>query len=114
MKSFFDCTRDEIAEVVGRPARATKLYKSVYQERVERFDGETAAAGLTLNLPEMVRRFDSTDGTRRYLLRLADGEEVESVLIPEEDRLTFCISSQVGCALACTFCLTGQLGLTRN
>lgn len=58
--------------------------------------------------------FSSTDGTQRFLLRLADGELVESVLIPRPDRVTLCISSQVGCALGCTFCLTGQLGLTRD
>ena len=65
-------------------------------------------------LPEIINRFTSSDGTQRYLLRLRDGESVESVLIPREDRVTFCISSQVGCALGCTFCLTGQLGLSRD
>src|SRR5207237_526906 len=67
-----------------------------------------------IRLPEVHRRFDSTDGTRRYLVRLNDGEFAETVFIPEENRNTICISSQIGCALACTFCLTGQLGLTRN
>src|ERR1044071_1638856 len=65
-------------------------------------------------LPVIVNRFTSIDGTERFLLRLADGESVESVLIPRENRVTFCISSQVGCALGCTFCLTGQLGLSRD
>ena len=69
---------------------------------------------LTLELPSIHQRFDSGDGTRRYLLKLSDGETVESVLIPSDDRLTFCISSQIGCALGCTFCLTGQLGLIRD
>ena len=59
-------------------------------------------------------RFTSTDGTVRYLLRLPDGEFVEAVRIPREDRETLCVSSQVGCALGCRFCLTGQLGLTRD
>jgi 23S rRNA (adenine2503-C2)-methyltransferase len=58
--------------------------------------------------------FSSADGTRRFLLKLDDGEFVESVLIPRDDRVTLCISSQVGCGLGCTFCLTGQLGLTRD
>jgi 23S rRNA (adenine2503-C2)-methyltransferase len=62
----------------------------------------------------IVKRFISDDGSRRFLLRLADGELVESVLIRRDDRLTFCISSQVGCALGCTFCLTGQLGWIRD
>jgi 23S rRNA (adenine2503-C2)-methyltransferase len=65
-------------------------------------------------LPVIINRFTSSDGTARYLLRLRDGESIESVLIPRHDRVTFCISSQVGCALGCTFCLTGQLGLSRN
>jgi 23S rRNA (adenine2503-C2)-methyltransferase len=65
-------------------------------------------------VPSLVQRFISSDGTQRYLLRLEDGELVESVLIPRDDRVTFCISSQVGCSLGCSFCLTGQLGLTRN
>jgi 23S rRNA (adenine2503-C2)-methyltransferase len=65
-------------------------------------------------LPVITNRFTSGDGTERYLLRLDDGQLVESVLIPRDDRVTFCISSQAGCALGCTFCLTGQLGLARN
>jgi len=67
-----------------------------------------------VRLPEIHRRFDSVDGTRRYLIRLADGEVAETVFLPEEHRNTICVSSQIGCALACTFCLTGQLGLTRH
>ncbi|MGE5239530.1 MAG: 23S rRNA (adenine(2503)-C(2))-methyltransferase RlmN [Chloroflexota bacterium] len=56
----------------------------------------------------------SADGTTKYLFGLEDGESIESVLIPDEDRLTLCISSQVGCAMACRFCLTGIIGLRRN
>jgi len=58
--------------------------------------------------------FTSHDGTQRYLMRLSDGELIESVLIPRHDRSTLCISSQVGCGLGCAFCLTGQLGFTRD
>lgn len=58
--------------------------------------------------------FVSIDGSVRYLLRLQDGELAEAVRIPRDDRVTFCISSQVGCAIGCTFCLTGQLGLVRD
>jgi len=60
------------------------------------------------------RCFSSSDGTQRYLIRLNDGELIESVLIPRHDRVTLCISSQVGCGLGCAFCLTGQLGFTRD
>lgn len=108
MKSFFDYTRTELAELLGGTDRATWLYHSVYRDRVD------AIEHFDVALPSVVSRFESADGTRRYLLRLADREAVEGVLIPEKQRFTFCISSQVGCALACEFCLTGQLGLTRN
>jgi 23S rRNA (adenine2503-C2)-methyltransferase len=60
------------------------------------------------------RRFDSRDGTRRYLLRLEDNRTVEAVLMPEEGRDTICISSQVGCPVDCKFCLTALMGLERN
>lgn len=64
--------------------------------------------------PELLKRQVSRDGTRKYLLRLADGACVETVGIPEDNRLTVCFSTQVGCAMACTFCATGALGLTRS
>jgi len=69
-----------------------------------------------LEIPKLQNRysFTSHDGTRRFVLKLHDGALIESVLIPRSDRLTFCISSQVGCGLGCTFCLTGQLGFTRD
>src|SRR5262245_8962979 len=63
---------------------------------------------------QVTKSFTSSDGTRRFLLGLSDGEFIESVLIPRPDRVTLCLSSQVGCGLGCTFCLTGQLGLTRD
>ncbi|HEY5085724.1 MAG TPA: 23S rRNA (adenine(2503)-C(2))-methyltransferase RlmN, partial [Gemmatimonadaceae bacterium] len=56
----------------------------------------------------------SADGTRKFLFRLADGEAIETVSIPDADRLTLCISSQAGCALQCAFCATGKMGFTRN
>jgi 23S rRNA (adenine2503-C2)-methyltransferase len=63
---------------------------------------------------EVVREQQSSDGTRKFLLGLRDGEEIEAVLIPDEDRLTVCISSQAGCPLGCRFCLTGLMGMRRN
>lgn len=59
-------------------------------------------------------RLTSHDGTEKFLFRLEDGETIETVLIPDEERLTLCISSQVGCSMGCVFCLTGHLGLKRN
>ncbi|MDA8433309.1 MAG: 23S rRNA (adenine(2503)-C(2))-methyltransferase RlmN [Nitrospiraceae bacterium] len=62
----------------------------------------------------LTKRLVSSDGTEKFLFALEDGETIESVLIPDKDRLTLCISSQVGCAMGCKFCLTGELGLIRN
>jgi len=123
MKSFFDYERPELAEVFQPGFRATQIFKSVYQLWLDDFELMTDLPKLlrsslseewNVKLPPVHRRFDSVDGTRRYLVRLDDGELAETVFIPEENRSTICISSQVGCALACTFCLTGQLGLTRH
>ena len=72
------------------------------------------ASSFTLTRPEIVTEQVSLDGTRKWLLRLADGKEVETVYIPEEDRGTLCISSQVGCTLTCSFCHTGTQRLVRN
>ncbi|EAQ03817.1 radical SAM superfamily protein [Pseudooceanicola batsensis HTCC2597] len=67
-----------------------------------------------IDLPEMVSKQVSADGTRKYLMRIAGGHEVETVYIPEADRGTLCISSQVGCTLTCSFCHTGTQRLVRN
>jgi 23S rRNA (adenine2503-C2)-methyltransferase len=72
------------------------------------------AAHFEIALPEVVTKQVSDDGTRKYLVRVAGGHEVEVVYIPEEDRGTLCISSQVGCTLSCTFCHTGTQMLVRN
>lgn len=82
------------------------------------------AGYFILRTPEIVRREESADGTTKLLLRLSDGKHIESVCIPEHpagpggtqnaDRLTFCLSTQVGCAMKCAFCLTGKMGIDRN
>ena len=72
------------------------------------------AEHFTITLPEVVTRQISADGTRKYLLRIAGGHEVEAVYIPEENRGTLCVSSQVGCTLTCSFCHTGTQKLVRN
>jgi 23S rRNA (adenine2503-C2)-methyltransferase len=69
---------------------------------------------FVIEVPEVVSRHVSADGTRKYLVRIAGGHEVETVYIPEEDRGTLCISSQVGCTLTCSFCHTGTQKLVRN
>jgi 23S rRNA (adenine2503-C2)-methyltransferase len=69
---------------------------------------------FVIEVPQVVTREISADGTRKYLVRIAGGHEVETVYIPEEDRGTLCISSQVGCTLTCSFCHTGTQKLVRN
>ncbi|MCA3446710.1 MAG: 23S rRNA (adenine(2503)-C(2))-methyltransferase RlmN [Rhodobacter sp.] len=72
------------------------------------------AGNFTIDLPQVVTRQISADGTRKYLVRITGGHEVETVYIPEEGRGTLCISSQVGCTLTCSFCHTGTQKLVRN
>jgi 23S rRNA (adenine2503-C2)-methyltransferase len=72
------------------------------------------ALRAVISRPGLAKLQRATDGTRKFLLELSDGEAIESVLIPDEGRLTACISTQVGCPLACRFCLTGLMGMRRN
>ena len=74
----------------------------------------TLADEFTLATPALAQRETSVDGTEKFLLRLADGTHIESVFIPDTPAMTFCVSTQVGCAMACAFCLTGKMGLVRN
>ncbi|MCB9681595.1 MAG: 23S rRNA (adenine(2503)-C(2))-methyltransferase RlmN [Alphaproteobacteria bacterium] len=104
--------------------RALKVYKALWQDGITAFDQVRgvaapvlreldALAWIAMLEPALVLR--SEDGTTKFLWRLADGYTIESVLIPDGDRKrTLCVSSQVGCAMACTFCLTGDLGLKRH
>jgi 23S rRNA (adenine2503-C2)-methyltransferase len=75
---------------------------------------ERLAAEFRISTPVLVREDRSADGTRKFLLRLADGKQIEAVYIPDTPKQTFCISSQVGCAMDCGFCLTGKMGFTRH
>ena len=72
------------------------------------------AEALQVLTPRVLRTERSTDGTTKFLLQLADGKQIESVFIPDTPSQTFCISSQVGCAMKCAFCLTGKMGIDRN
>jgi 23S rRNA (adenine2503-C2)-methyltransferase len=137
-----------------RPYRANQLIEAVYRQRVATLDEITTlpaslresltAEGYTIGLPEIIQTARSVDGTERYLIRMADGETVETVWMPDGDggergdgslaaeeeekedasgggsvafpyrRATICVSSQVGCAVNCQFCLTAKLGIRRN
>ncbi|HXA52747.1 MAG TPA: 23S rRNA (adenine(2503)-C(2))-methyltransferase RlmN, partial [Candidatus Acidoferrum sp.] len=103
--------------------RARQIYDALYRQQVHDLSQVTSlpapmrdelAGRHPLGLPEIARRYDSVDGTLRYLLRLADGKTVETVLMPEGERDTICISSQVGCPVDCKFCMTALLGLERS
>jgi 23S rRNA (adenine2503-C2)-methyltransferase len=112
------------AVLEGQPAfRARQIYEAVYRQRVSDLVQITAlpvslrnelASKLPLGLPKVAAEYNSTDGTRRYLLELEDRKTIETVLMPEEGRDTICISSQVGCPVNCQFCLTALMGLERN
>ena len=106
-----------------RKMRAAQLWHWVYQQGVTDVNAMTnmskafravLADAITLDRPQTVTRQVSVDGTRKYLFRLADGNLVETVFIPDDGRGTLCISSQVGCTLTCTFCHTGTQKLVRN
>jgi 23S rRNA (adenine2503-C2)-methyltransferase len=134
-----------LTEETDEPAyRARQLFHALYAERASSIDEVSTlpkefrswlrSEGFTLGLPEIAQQFVSADGTVRYLMKLADGETVETVWMPEGDdgesgdgseagstdtargwsRATICVSSQVGCAVNCQFCLTALLGVKRN
>jgi 23S rRNA (adenine2503-C2)-methyltransferase len=114
------------AAVVARgsePFRARQIYRWIYARGIGNFDEMTdlsqslrarLAADLRIMSPTVSRRDVSADGTTKFLLTLEDGLEIESVFIPDTPSNTFCISTQVGCAMKCGFCLTGKMGLVRN
>ncbi len=124
-------TREQLREALlaaGTPEkqvkmRANQLWQWLYQKGVRDFAEmtnlskdyrATLAENFVIALPEVVTRELSEDGTRKYLVRIAGGHEVEVVYIPEEGRGTLCVSSQVGCTLTCSFCHTGTQKLVRN
>src|SRR5256886_1632131 len=109
---------------LGQPEyRARQIFSAIQARRLTSFDAMTdLSKDLRATLVEraglstftLESRYVSTDGTRRYLFKTHDNFPVETVFIPEERRDTICFSSQSGCPLQCTFCLTAQLGLLRN
>jgi 23S rRNA (adenine2503-C2)-methyltransferase len=122
-----DLLREELRAFIareGEPAyRGDQLFGWIYKARATTFEAmtdlpkrlrERLPAVASLDAPAVAAAPRSVDGTEKLLLRLADGLAIESVLIPDEDRTTLCVSTQVGCALACRFCATGDMGFTRN
>ncbi len=114
---------DFFGELGEKPFRARQLMQWIYQRRVLDFDAMTDLSRdlrsrlhshACLELPDVLRREDSADGTRKWLVDVGSGQAVETVFIPEPNRGTLCISSQAGCAIDCAFCATGQQGFNRN
>jgi 23S rRNA (adenine2503-C2)-methyltransferase len=125
--NLYGCDASAIAlrlEPLGaRPFAGRQIAAWLYRRGARTFEEMTdiaaplrarLSAEATIERPTIASRIASLDGTVRYLLALPGGDQVEAVAIPDRGRTTFCISSQVGCALACTYCMTGTLGLARH
>ena len=116
MEAWFD-------EIGEKPFRARQVVKWIYHHGITDFDAMTNLSKslreklvtlACIDLPEIVTEQQSNDGTRKWVLRIDEKNSVETVFIPETDRGTLCISSQVGCPLDCKFCSTAQQGFNRN
>lgn len=103
--------------------RAQQVLKWIHQQGVTDFDQMTNLSKslrerlkelAEVSLPEVVQEFDSADGTRKWLIRMAGGSCIETVFIPVDGRGTLCVSSQIGCSLDCSFCATGKQGFNRD
>jgi 23S rRNA (adenine2503-C2)-methyltransferase len=107
----------------GERFHARQVYRWIYKRGIVDFERMTdlskglrsqLASEFTLTTPVVMSESRSIDGTRKFVLELADGRRIEAVFIPDTPAMTFCISTQVGCAMGCGFCLTGKMGLVRN
>ena len=115
--------REFFQELGEKPFRADQVMKWLYHYCVDDFDEmsnlnkvlrEKLKQVAEIRAPEVRVQQQSSDGTIKFAMTLFDGQDVETVWIPEADRATLCVSSQVGCALECTFCSTAQQGFNRN
>jgi len=127
MDNLLDCTLPELEAILAGkdhpPYRARQLWKWIWHRGELDFAAMTdlaksfraaLQASARIELPAIGRIQHSADGTVKFVLTLEDGAQVETVLIPDGDRYTQCLSCQVGCPMGCTFCATGTMGLTRN
>lgn len=125
---FFSFTREQLETLLRErfeesPYRAAQLFQWVYRRGVRDFASmsnlsqglrEQLASTFVFPLPRVVSRQISVDGTRKYLFELDHGSNIESVMIKQPKRMTLCVSSQVGCGMACAFCRTGTMGFHRH
>ena len=116
MKDFF-------VELGEKPFRAQQLLKWIHQVGIEDFDDMTNVSKVMreklkqvacVEYPEIVYHDISKDGTKKWVMRMPGGSSIETVYIPEGDRGTLCVSSQIGCSLDCSFCSTGKQGFNRD
>ena len=114
---------DFFVDLGEKPFRATQMLKWIYQFGVSDFNEmtnlskatrEKLAAIAKISVPDIIEQQVSDDGTIKWLFSLENGNAIETVFIPEDDRGTLCVSSQIGCALECSFCSTAQQGFNRN
>jgi len=125
--NLLDCSPAELealAESLGAPRyRGRQLARWIFARGVVDLEAMTdlprdfraaLAARATVDVPEIERRTPSQDSSHKLVLRYGDGARVQAVLMPDGDRLTLCVSTQVGCGFACSFCFTGTMGLERN
>jgi 23S rRNA (adenine2503-C2)-methyltransferase len=124
LKSLSEKELIQFIEKLGqKPYRTRQIISWMYKKHASAFDEMTDLSRSFRNQLKhsafissltLLKKQRAKDGTQKFLFELEDGEAIESVLIPDKNRLTLCISSQVGCALGCAFCVTGELGLKRN
>jgi len=114
---------DFVVSLGHQKFHAKQIYQWIWKRGVTDFSEMTnlslelrtsLEAAATVSFPEVVQHDVSEDGTQKFVLRLADGKQIESVFIPDTPKQTFCVSTQVGCAMGCAFCLTGTMGLIRH
>ncbi|MHC1727631.1 MAG: 23S rRNA (adenine(2503)-C(2))-methyltransferase RlmN [Syntrophobacteraceae bacterium] len=124
IKNYTASELEEWVQTLGeKPFRARQLFRHLYVRNISSWTECTDLSrsfrdqlefGSSLDALSVSKIDVAPDGTRKYLYRLHDGNSIESVIIPDEARCTLCVSSQAGCALECSFCLTGSFGLKRN
>jgi 23S rRNA (adenine2503-C2)-methyltransferase len=114
---------DFVVSLGHKKFHAKQIYQWIWKRGVTEFSEMTnlsvelrtaLAQAATVSLPKVIHHDVSEDGTQKFVLQLADGKQIESVFIPDTPKQTFCVSTQVGCAMGCAFCLTGKMGLIRH
>jgi 23S rRNA (adenine2503-C2)-methyltransferase len=126
-RNFYSFTLEELEKFLKQYGkekfRAQQIFKWVYEQRVTDFDlmlnlSKDLRAELknliTFELPPILKHLISVDGTQKFLFDVGDGNSIEAVIIPSDDRLTLCVSSEIGCNMACQFCFTGKQKLKRR